>query len=82
MTGYEPGDPGLRDLSILALLHEKKRSHTEVCLADGRSSRVWDIAWGYDAGDFWRTTRPTTARASPSRDLAGASSLHASRHAC
>jgi hypothetical protein len=26
---------------------------TMVELSDGRSYRVWNIAWGYDAGDSW-----------------------------
>jgi hypothetical protein len=53
MSGYEPDDPSPRDLEVLARLQGRDGSLTEVQLTDGRSVRVWNIAWGYDVGDSW-----------------------------
>lgn len=50
---YEPGIPDPRDLEILAVLQERDGRLTEVDLKDGRTCKVWNIAWGYDAGDSW-----------------------------
>ena len=53
MSGTEPGEPDPRDAAIVALLQARDGVLTEVELSDGRRSRVWNIAWGYDAGDSW-----------------------------
>jgi hypothetical protein len=53
MSGYEPAEPDPRDREVLALLQRRDGSLTEVLLIDGRGLRVWNIAWGYDAGASW-----------------------------
>ena len=50
-TGYEPGEPDPRDLAVLDVLQARDGWLTDVQLIDGRSIRVWNIA--YDAGDSW-----------------------------
>ncbi len=52
-SGYEPGEPTARDLRVLALLQGRDGALTHVELIDGRRCRVWNIVWGYDAGDSW-----------------------------
>jgi len=52
-SGYEPGEPTDRDLEVLALLQSRDGALTDVELDDGRRCRVWNIVWGYDAGDCW-----------------------------
>jgi hypothetical protein len=49
----EPGDPDPRDLEILRVLRERDGVLTEVLLKDGHVRAVWDIGWGYDAGESW-----------------------------
>jgi hypothetical protein len=52
-TGYEPGQPDPRDVAILGVLQDRGGRLSEVQLKDGRLCKVWNIAWGYDAGDTW-----------------------------
>jgi hypothetical protein len=53
MSEYEPGTSTRRDGEVLAALRASDGCATEVQLRDGRSLRVWNVAWGYDAGDSW-----------------------------
>lgn len=52
-TGYEPGRPVPRDRTILDVLQQRDGQLSEVELGDARVCAVWNIAWGYDAGDSW-----------------------------
>lgn len=52
-SNWEPGVPDARDLEILGVLQERDGHVSEVELKDGRVCKVWNIAWGYDAGDSW-----------------------------
>jgi hypothetical protein len=40
-----------QDEALLGLLHERDGRATTVVLRDGRSLMVFNIAWGYDAGE-------------------------------
>ena len=51
--GYAPGIPDPRDLEIVAALEARDAVLTEVRIIDGPTYRVFNIAWGYDAGDSW-----------------------------
>ncbi len=50
-TDYELGPPDPWDSKVLDVLRERDGQLSIVELADGTSLRVWNIAWGYDAGD-------------------------------
>ena len=50
---YEPGIPDPRDLEIMAVLEARDAVLTEVRIIDGPTYRVFNIAWGYDAGESW-----------------------------
>jgi hypothetical protein len=52
-TSHRPGEPDPADLRVLAVLQARDGVLTEVALSDGQVLPVWDIAWGYDAGDSW-----------------------------
>lgn len=51
VPSYEPGPPDPWDLQVVALLQQRDGLLSIVDLAGGASLRVWNIAWGYDAGD-------------------------------
>ncbi|SFF62774.1 hypothetical protein [Blastococcus tunisiensis] len=51
--GYEPGEPTARDLEVLGLLQGRDGLPADVELSDGRRCKVWNVAWGYDAGECW-----------------------------
>lgn len=48
---YEPGPPDPWDIRVLDILRARDGQLSIVELTDGTSLRVWNIAWGYDAGD-------------------------------
>ena len=52
-TGCETGQPDPRDIAILRVLQDRDGQRSDVELKDGRVCKVWNIAWGYDAGDTW-----------------------------
>lgn len=52
-TDWSPGVPTARDQQILQVLRARDGHLTLVRLLSGDLLDVWDIAWGYDAGDRW-----------------------------
>ena len=52
-TDYEPGQSDPRDRAILDVLQQRDGRLSEVELKDSKVCQVWNIAWGYDAGDSW-----------------------------
>jgi hypothetical protein len=66
---WEPGVPDARDLEILEVLQQRDGRLSEVELKDGRTCEVWNIAWGYDAGDSWAHVTTNTSPYVAGQDL-------------